>query len=521
MSSDTETINTSEAQAETSNLREPEGSGGDLWSDWADGTVPEGDPYGIWYRALVETSMEGLAVLDEQGRFQFAAPSTVRLLGIESLDVIGTRFVDLIHPEDRRHGEQVIAGLLTRPGASARMQLRLRHKDRSWRWIEWFGSNPQDRIGRQAVVCSFQDITRRRQIELQTRQSQDHFRTIFQACPLPIGITTAREGRFLEVNPAFLRLTGFALDEVLGRTATELRLWVNPSDRDWLVDRMRASGSVHQHQTVFRTRSGRSYDALVSIEALRLNQQDCWLVITSDITEQQRLERESRRVQRLEQGWALARGIAHDLNNMLTPVLTAGELLLERGADAATLELLESLRSNAQRGAHLVRQILSLARGDSHQHAAYTRSAREGIATKPGSETTHTSDLIRLTNGERQGILLVDDEAAMIELLRSMLESLDFRVWTARDGLEGLEVYQRHRAEIRLVVTDLAMPRMDGPELIGRIKESEPAVRVICTSGLDAGHRGESLPGVDGFLFKPFTLGQFLELLKELLGRPA
>ena len=93
------------------------------------------------------------------------------------------------------------------------------------------------------------------------------------------------------------------------------------------------------------------------------------LAINSDVTEQRRLERHLNRAQRLESIGTLAGGVAHDLNNMLSPVLLAGEMLRERETDRERAELIDIVVDSTRRGADLIRQLLSFARGEDGERA--------------------------------------------------------------------------------------------------------------------------------------------------------
>jgi len=116
-------------------------------------------------------------------------------------------------------------------------------------------------------------------------------------------------------------------------------------------------------------------------------------------------------------------------------------------------------------------------------------------------------------------ILLVDDDESLLMTVGALVELLGFGLLTARDGVEALAVFERHRAEIRCVVTDLTMPRMDGWETLEALRRLEPGLPVVLASGYDralvmAGAHPE-LP--QAFLAKPFDLAQLREALGQAL----
>jgi len=94
------------------------------------------------------------------------------------------------------------------------------------------------------------------------------------------------------------------------------------------------------------------------------------LVINTDVTEKKRMEAQFLRAQRMESIGTLAGGIAHDLNNVLSPILMAIDMLQLKATDEASKKWFEVLRANAQRGGDMVRQVLSFARGVEGEHVA-------------------------------------------------------------------------------------------------------------------------------------------------------
>ena len=388
-----------------------------------------------------------------------------------------------------------------------------------------------------------------------------------------------------------------------------------------------------------------------------------------NITERRELEQQFLRAQRMESIGTLAGGVAHDLNNVLAPILLSISYLREavQGAEAeATVETIEAM---AKRGADLIRQLLAFARGtegqrirvalldvveevlalmretfpknisvslelapdlpailgdatqlhqvlmnlvvnarDAMPHGGtlaltvqervlieLARQSLDGVApghyvvlevedsgagmppevldrafepffttkgvgegtglglptslsivashggamriysepghgtrvrvylpAKPHGDSAGDEDPVRveLPRGEGQLILLVDDEAAIRAVAKKMLERFGYRVITAENGEDGVRLFQEHRPDISLVVTDLVMPVMDGPTMINALRHLQPGVRVIAASGLAA--RGTAVPvSIDApaaFLMKPYTAEELLSAVGRVLG---
>ncbi|WP_306590435.1 CHASE domain-containing protein [Geothrix sp. 21YS21S-4] len=119
-------------------------------------------------------------------------------------------------------------------------------------------------------------------------------------------------------------------------------------------------------------------------------------------------------------------------------------------------------------------------------------------------------------------VLVVDDEGLLRDLARMALEGAGFRVEEARDGAEAVEAVGRRPAAFDAVLLDMTMPRMGGAEAFQRIRALAPAMRVLLTSGYTQADSLESLEGLspDGFLQKPFRMGELVEKMRELLVAP-
>jgi len=119
-------------------------------------------------------------------------------------------------------------------------------------------------------------------------------------------------------------------------------------------------------------------------------------------------------------------------------------------------------------------------------------------------------------------LLVVDDDDHICTIMTQMLEGLGFRVLTSLDGTEALSIYEKHQAEIALVITDMLMPFMDGSALILALRKINPWVPVIAMSGFAAQRaKAEQAGGADTlFLPKPFSLSGLEDKIRTILPRP-
>jgi two-component system, cell cycle sensor histidine kinase and response regulator CckA len=388
-----------------------------------------------------------------------------------------------------------------------------------------------------------------------------------------------------------------------------------------------------------------------------------------DITEKKQLEQQFLRAQRLESLGTLASGIAHDLNNILTPILSVAQLLPLRltNIDDRSQNLLKILESSARRGADLIKQILSFARGiegkrvclqphhllvdiqkivqqtlpksieidtdiaadlwtvmgdmtQLHQvlmnlcvnardampqggtlsiqatncsidetfarnqldatvgnYVAITvadtgtgiqpqllhrifdpffttkeigKGTGLGLSAVMGIVKSHDGFLDvqsqvnqgtqfqiyipacdtpvqpaenepELPSGRQQLILVIDDEIAISTLIKATLETYNYRVLTANDGAQAIELYVQHRDSISSVLIDMMMPVMDGLTTVTALHQINPDLPVIAMSGLnsvEAVAQAERF-GCRYFIAKPFTTKDLLQTLADCLPR--
>jgi PAS domain S-box-containing protein len=127
----------------------------------------------------------------------------------------------------------------------------------------------------------------------------------------------------------------------------------------------------------------------------------------------------------------------------------------------------------------------------------------------------------RLIGGDGT-ILMVDDEEMVLNVGTNMLKKLGYTVLEAREGKEAIDVYQRNRDRIDLVILDMIMPIMGGGEAYDRIKTIDPDVKVILSSGYSLdGQANEILDrGCDGFIHKPFTMEDLSGKIREIMTAP-
>lgn len=204
----------------------------------------------------------------------------------------------------------------------------------------------------------------------------------------------------------------------------------------------------------------------------------------------------------------------HEINQPLTVIISA--------ADMVRLEL---DRINFKHPK--INNYLDLLTKASMRIANILRKLRE-IDTPKIQSIPHGMQMIELDVektvplSDKAFILIIEDEENIRRILREMLESVNYKVILAETAKEGLEIYQKDRANIRMVILDYNLPDNDGLSILKKLRKINPDIRVLLTSGFNVEQKlnGILKPGRVEFIRKPFNRSQFLENLQRLYPAP-
>ena len=207
------------------------------------------------------------------------------------------------------------------------------------------------------------EIEDRRQAEKELMLSEKRFEKAFQASPIPMTIQSLTTARYIDVNEAFLTMTGYRRLQIISRTPLELQLYSDPDTPALLILQLQEERSVRSFECQIRTHSAEVRDCVVSAEAFELADETVALVAAQDVSEQRKLELKLRHAQKLEAVGQFAAGVAHDFNNMLTVI--QGHASIQLAAANLEKDLANSLTHvsyAAERAAALTRQLLTFSR---------------------------------------------------------------------------------------------------------------------------------------------------------------
>ena len=120
--------------------------------------------------------------------------------------------------------------------------------------------------------------------------SENKFRTAFKTSPDALTISRLSDGLWVELNESFTDITGFTEDDVKGKTSKDIDIWANNKDRDFLIKELAQKGAVSNYEFQFRMKDGSLKTGLISADIIAINNEDCILSITRDISERRRLQ---------------------------------------------------------------------------------------------------------------------------------------------------------------------------------------------------------------------------------------
>ncbi|MGB8169625.1 MAG: PAS domain S-box protein [Chthoniobacteraceae bacterium] len=313
-------------------------------------------------RQVLDATLDGVWDWDIPGQRVYFSPQWCRLLGYAPEEVSNdvAFFYSVLHPSDVATVTAALGEHFAGRATIKEGEVRLRTKSGEYRWFldrgKLVARNEQGEPSR--MVGTITDITARKVAEEAMRSSEERYRTLFERAPDGILIGDP-ESNYLDANPSMCRMLGYTREELVGLNATDIIAPTDAPEIDETIEEIR-HGHRHQREWQFRRKDG----SIFPVEVIATLTTDGNLLgMVRDISERKQLEAQFLRAQRMEGIGTLAGGIAHDLNNVLAPIMMSLTVLRMRFKDPSSSELLAVIDASAQHGAEMVRQILSFARG--------------------------------------------------------------------------------------------------------------------------------------------------------------
>lgn len=312
---------------------------------------------------ILTASQDAFISTDERGMITAWNPQAETYFGYSASEALGKPAYKMITParyyEAQRRGVQQLLREDSNLDSNKRLELTALHRSGREFPVELSISRVRG-PSKYSLNAFIRDISQRRE---KLRQSEERFEKAFRSSPLGITISTEKDGRYIDANDAFVKLVGYRLDELLGMAAQKLGIWIDPTDRDKMLEQLQNASATEPLDTRFRTKSGEERQVLISAERITLDGTPCVLANTVDVTDSRRLEAQFRQAQKLEAVGRLAGGVAHDFNNILGVIMGYSELAKELTSPSSPVHKhLDNIKQAGHRAAELTKQLLAFSR---------------------------------------------------------------------------------------------------------------------------------------------------------------
>ncbi|MFC6955009.1 PAS domain S-box protein [Halorubellus litoreus] len=315
-----------------------------------------------WYRALVAEVNDLVTVTDTDGTITYVTPAVERVLGYDPQVMIGRQGYEFVHPDDRDENREAMETVLSNPSASTSVEVRFKHADGSWRWIEATIRNRLDDDTIDGILLSSRDVTERKQYEVEAKALTDEYDAILNNVEDAIFLINVEQDgadvrfEFERLSPSYEKHTDITTEEVRGQTPREV-----------FGDEEGATLEANYHRCINAGKPISYQEELRVTERARFWQTKLAPVVTDgDITRlvgitrnvTDRVERERQLRQQNERLDEFAGVISHDLRNPLTIAQGRAALL----AEESDSDHLDPLREALERMGAIVEDTLMLAR---------------------------------------------------------------------------------------------------------------------------------------------------------------
>ncbi|MBN4076987.1 PAS domain S-box protein [Mariprofundus ferrooxydans] len=312
------------------------------------------------YKRLVNSLKEVVFQTDMQGRWNFLNDSWTELTGYDVEDCIGNNFLDYVFPDDYQYNRELFQALIAGDESDFRYDVRYKHRDGGFRWVEVYASLVHDDAG-QAVMRSgtLTDITERKASEIE----RERLLSILDNSSDFIGMLDANGG-LIYVNAAGRSMVGLSADDNVSQMTladfhprAEIERF-----HSLILPQVNQLGS-YRSEVVFAHRDGQEIPALASfgMQKNRDGSIESYSVIAHDLRAEKEQQRRIEHIQRLESMGVLAGGIAHDFNNILTAILGNAALAERKNKvdPQSTQRYLNNIVESSEKAAELCKQMLA------------------------------------------------------------------------------------------------------------------------------------------------------------------
>jgi len=320
------------------------------------------------YRRLFEAAKDGILILNaDTGAITDVNPYLIEMLGYPAEEFLGKKLWEISPFKDIAANQDTFEEL-KREEYVRYEDLPLQSSSGQLIDVE-FVSNVYNAGSTRVIQCNIRNITERKRAEAALSASEARYRRLFEAARDGIVILDAETGMIVDVNPFLIKLLGYTRDQFLGKRIWEIGIFKDIADSKSTFTELQQKEFIQDENLTLVTSKGDSINVEFVSHVYSIdNNKKVMQCTIRDITEKKQLELQFLRTQRMESLGTLAGGIAHDLNNVLSPILLSVEML-KSSVDEKGLKILEMLETSTLRGKNIVQQVLGFARGTERESA--------------------------------------------------------------------------------------------------------------------------------------------------------
>ena len=320
------------------------------------------------FRSYFDLPLIGIAITAPDKGWIDVNQALCSMLGYSKDELTGMTWSQLTHPDDLEADvaqfDRVVSGEID----NYYLEKRFIRKDGSAIWTNLsVGCVRKSDNTLDYIVALLQDITLRKIAEKALMESEEKFRLAVDTSPDAMCITNVKDGRIIEINKSFTRMTGHTRNDALNRTTTQIDIWQNPDDRQNILRLLMEKGSCENQEIVFRRKDGNLFVGLVSASLMPYHGEPHVMSMTRDITDRIQAQNEKEALQerlfhsqKLASLGTLVGGLAHDFNNMLQIICGYTEILMAGSPkDSREYSNLKAIHDTSMQGAELVKKLLA------------------------------------------------------------------------------------------------------------------------------------------------------------------
>ncbi len=494
-----------------------------------------------WFRTLIEGAHDLIAVVGPDGALRYASPSFERILGYRPSDLVGQLAAELVHPDDLEMVVRVFRERAREPGTVRALQCRIRHQDGTWRLIDGIGRNLCDDPVVGGSVLNGRDVTERVALEGQYRHAQkmeavgrlvggvahdfNNILAVVLACSDMVHEDLAPEhpcqGDVLEIRQAGERAA--ALTRQLLAVTRQQNLVPRVVDLNELVRNMESmlrrllgedislATQPVQAPVTIRADSGQLEQVLLN---LAVNARDAMpnggrLLIETALVD-------------LDAEYAGRHGPMRPGRHVMLAVTDTG-VGMSRETQAHVFEPFFTTKEPGKGtglGLSTVYGIVKQSEGFVWLYSEPGLGTTFKIyfphvdrAVDPAGPAARAAELQR----GNETVLIAEDNIAVRQSARRALERCGYTILEA-NGQDALDLMRRYEGPIHLLLTDVVMPDMTGPQLAQALRALKPDLHVLYMSGYtDAMLRSTLVQAGGAYLQKPFTIAELSLKVRETL----